>query len=161
MNSSLAPTDPLSRMLHTFTSTAYEIATNSHENLLKFEIIKDNLLIGVNKIMEEYTMTYPLNKLTDKNFIEENNLSNIIGISFNITSNKNTFVEINKNDINVKLTSKVTIPVEFLKKSILQNGSYSATDTFTVVSKKEIIPNINNDDTINSAEYVDIPVLVF
>ena len=35
MNNSLSPTDSLGRMLHTFNSTAYEVADFNYENLNK------------------------------------------------------------------------------------------------------------------------------
>jgi hypothetical protein len=40
MNTSLAPTDTVGRMLHTFSSTAYEIAEFNYENLSKYNFIQ-------------------------------------------------------------------------------------------------------------------------
>lgn len=40
VNTSLAPEDQLGRMIHTFTSTAYEIADCTHDNLIKYGILK-------------------------------------------------------------------------------------------------------------------------
>jgi hypothetical protein len=42
MNTSLSPNDTLGRMLHTFTSTAYEIADFNFENLRKFGMMVDD-----------------------------------------------------------------------------------------------------------------------
>lgn len=42
MNVSLTPTDALGRMLHTFSSTAYEVSENNYENLEKYNFIKVN-----------------------------------------------------------------------------------------------------------------------
>jgi hypothetical protein len=39
MNTSLSPNDTLGRMLHTFTSTAYEIAEFNEENLKKYNLL--------------------------------------------------------------------------------------------------------------------------
>jgi len=39
LNTSLSPNDTLGRMLHTFSSTAYEIAEYSYENLVSFGFI--------------------------------------------------------------------------------------------------------------------------
>lgn len=39
LNVSLSPNDTLGRMLHTFSSTAYEVAEYSYENLAKYEIL--------------------------------------------------------------------------------------------------------------------------
>lgn len=41
MNTSMSPNDTLSRMLHTFTSTAYEIAEYNIDNLIAFNIIEN------------------------------------------------------------------------------------------------------------------------
>ena len=41
MNTSLTPNDTLSRMIHSFTSTAYEIAEYTFENLIKYNFIRD------------------------------------------------------------------------------------------------------------------------
>ena len=49
---SLSPVDSLGRMLHNFSGTAYEIKEYTHKNLIETGLIKDNLLIGVNKIIE-------------------------------------------------------------------------------------------------------------
>lgn len=43
MNSSMTPNDTVGRMLHTFTSTAYEIAENTYENLQKFNFVHANI----------------------------------------------------------------------------------------------------------------------
>ena len=39
MNSSLSPNDQLSRMLHTFSSTAYEIADFNYDNLINYKLL--------------------------------------------------------------------------------------------------------------------------
>lgn len=44
MNTSLSPTDSLSRMLHTFSCTAYEIADYTFENLRKYGMLMDEYL---------------------------------------------------------------------------------------------------------------------
>lgn len=41
MNTSLTPNDTLSRMIHSFTSTAYEIAEYTFENLVKYNFVRD------------------------------------------------------------------------------------------------------------------------
>lgn len=53
MNTSLSPNDTLSRMLHTFSSTAYEMADFTFENLRKY-----------NMIMEDYIETRELRYIT-------------------------------------------------------------------------------------------------
>ena len=44
MNTSLSPNDTLSRMIHTFSSTAYEVADCSFENLRKYGMMMDERL---------------------------------------------------------------------------------------------------------------------
>ena len=43
LNTSLTPTDSVGRMLHTFSSTAYEIADNAYGNLVSYNFIKNYL----------------------------------------------------------------------------------------------------------------------
>lgn len=43
VNTSLTPEDQLGRLVHTFTSTAYEIADCTHDNLIKYGILKTTL----------------------------------------------------------------------------------------------------------------------
>ena len=58
MNTSLTPNDTLGRMIHTFQTTAYEVADTSFDNLKKFGIVNDSvgdtmvLKIGQIKISE-------------------------------------------------------------------------------------------------------------
>lgn len=42
MNSSLSPNTTLGRMLHTFSATAYEVADNTYQNLIQYDIIIPN-----------------------------------------------------------------------------------------------------------------------
>lgn len=44
MNSSLTPNDTLSRMIHTFSSTAYEMADYTFENLIKYGFVEDKTI---------------------------------------------------------------------------------------------------------------------
>ena len=44
MNTSLSPNDTLGRLLHTFTSTAYEIAEYNYENLKKYNFAVDSVI---------------------------------------------------------------------------------------------------------------------
>jgi hypothetical protein len=61
MNTSLTPNDTLSRMLHTFSSTAYEMDDFTFENLRKYKILVD-----------EYIETRDL-RMYSKNLYETNN----------------------------------------------------------------------------------------
>lgn len=44
INTSLSPTDSLGRMLHSFSTQAYEVADNSYDNLVNFDIINFNII---------------------------------------------------------------------------------------------------------------------
>jgi hypothetical protein len=61
MNVSLSPNDTLGRMLHSFSSSAYEVADHDFENLSKY-----NLLPSPN--VENRTMKYNQIKLTDAGY---------------------------------------------------------------------------------------------
>lgn len=66
MNTSLSPMDGLSRMLHTFTSTAYEIAECNMENLINHNIIKDCFDTIKDRVV--YSTSIPENKTI--NYVE-------------------------------------------------------------------------------------------
>lgn len=55
MNISLSPNDTIGRLLHTFQTTAYEIAENNYK-----ELEKNNLIIDSNKISEQIVNTISL-----------------------------------------------------------------------------------------------------
>lgn len=65
INVSLSPEDKLARMLHKFSSTAYEIAELTDENLRNYDIISysDQAIIG--QSVETYSDRIELNKLKD------------------------------------------------------------------------------------------------
>ena len=157
MNVSLTPTDSLSRMLHSFNCTAYEIKEYTHKNLIDSQIIKDNLLIGVNSIISPAMIIINLSELTEKNYIKENNLQNITGAKFsNIPSN--TMVKINGKDVNVYLSSNFeNVPIESLSKA---NGVTSyTTGTVTLYRDEEKIPSIN--PSINGVTTLEVPIIQF
>lgn len=72
-NISLAPEDQLGRMIHTFTSTAYEIADCTHDNLIKYGILKTTLP----EFMQFRWKTVPLVErvLAAKEFVEADDKS--------------------------------------------------------------------------------------
>ena len=64
MNTSLSPlSDGTSRMIHTFSSTAYEIDDYTVESLIKYDFIKPILEIKDNKVLRQ--VTYPLSKFNE------------------------------------------------------------------------------------------------
>lgn len=58
MNTSLSPNDTLSRMLHTFSSTAYEIAEFNFDNLKKFGFTVDDYIETRNLRIDVYNSDY-------------------------------------------------------------------------------------------------------
>ena len=70
MNTSLSPNDTLSRMLHTFNSTAYEIAEFNFDNLIKYGFVENHTID--NKVMSLASIP-----LTGTNYrTQQNYLSN-------------------------------------------------------------------------------------
>lgn len=69
MNTSLSPNDTLSRMIHTFSSTAYEIAENNFENLVKYKFIQDITINSDTLIISSLDLNY--NTIPYNNLIEE------------------------------------------------------------------------------------------
>lgn len=159
MNVSLSPTDSLGRMLHTFSSTAYEIADYTHKNLIQLELIKDNLLIGVNKIIQTSPTAYiQLSQLNSGiDYIKDKALNNITGISFIVNSNKNHNVLINDNVFNVKLSPNLKTSITSLKK--FGSDDYDDNDYFLLTKETSVTPPINT--TISSIDIKDIPTMIF
>lgn len=159
---SLSPVDSLGRMLHSFSGTAYEIKEYTHKNLIETGLIKDNLLIGVNKIISSRgTGGVSLANLDlNTNYLEKIGISQASGLKFNISSSDNVYVEINGSDVNVSLSSDFSnFTITSLKKSEKQVSNYNNTDTFALYYEEEIIPNIN--ENILSIDSIEVPIIQF
>lgn len=165
---SLSPVDSLGRMLHSFSGTAYEIKEYTHKNLIETGLIKDNLLIGINKIIEtKNTGGISLANLDlSTNYLERIGISQASGLKFNVSTSKdvsnpnNVYVEINGSDVNVSLSSDFSnFTITSLKKSKEQNSNYNNTDTFALYYEEEIIPNIN--ENILSIDSIEVPIIQF
>ena len=160
---SLSPVDSLGRMLHSFSGTAYEIKEYTHKNLIETGLIKDNLLIGVNKIIEtKSTGGVSLANLDlSTNYLERIGISQASGLKFNIPpSSKEVYVEINGSDVNVGLSSDFSnFKITSLKKSGKQTSDYNNTDTFSLQYEEETIPNINKN--ISSIDSIEVPIIQF
>ena len=159
---SLSPVDSLGRMLHNFSGTAYEIKEYTHKNLIETGLIKDNLLIGVNKIISSRgTGGVSLANLDlNTNYLERIGISQASGLKFNISSSDNVYVEINGSDVNVSLSSDFSnFTITSLKKSEKQVLNYNNTDTFALYYEEEIIPNIN--ENILSIDSIEVPIIQF
>ena len=160
---SLSPVDSLGRMLHSFSGTAYEIKEYTHKNLIETGLIKDNLLIGINKIIEtKSTGGVSLANLDlSTNYLEKIGISQASGLKFNIPLSSNgVYVEINGSDVNVSLSSDFSnFTITSLKKSKEQTSDYNNTDTFSLQYEEETIPNINKN--ISSIDSIEVPIIQF
>ena len=159
---SLSPVDSLGRMLHNFSGTAYEIKEYTHKNLIETGLIKDNLLIGVNKIISSRgTGGVSLANLDlNTNYLERIGISQASGLKFNISNSDNVYVEINGSDVNVSLSSDFSnFTITSLKKSEKQTSDYNNTDIFSLYYEEEIIPNIN--ENISSIDSIEVPIIQF
>lgn len=160
---SLSPVDSIGRMLHNFSGTAYEIKEYTHKNLIETGLIKDNLLIGINKIIEtKSTGGVSLANLDlSTNYLERIGISQASGLKFNIPpSSKKVYVEINGSDVNVSLSSDFSnFKITSLKKSGKQTSDYNNTDTFSLQYEEETIPNINKN--ISNIDSIEVPIIQF
>ena len=161
-NVSLSPTDSLGRMLHSFSGTAYEVKEYTHKNLIETGLIKDNLLIGINKIISTKGTggVSLINLDLNTNYLEKIGISMASGLKFNISSTDNVYVEINGSDVNVSLSSDFSnFTITSLKKSKKQDSDYNNADTFALYYEEEIIPNINED--ISDINSIEVPIIQF
>ena len=159
---SLSPTDSLGRMLHSFNGMAYEVKEYTHKNLIETGLIKDNLLIGINKIISTKGTggVSLINLDLNTNYLEKIGISMASGLKFNISSTDNVYVEINGSDVNVSLSSDFSnFTITSLKKSKKQDSDYNNADTFALYYEEEIIPNINED--ISDINSIEVPIIQF
>lgn len=68
MNVNLSPEDRLSRMLHSFSANAYEIAENNYDNLRKYNIIKAEDEIEEKTATRILSSDYPFNNIRTNYF---------------------------------------------------------------------------------------------
>ena len=159
---SLSPTDSLGRMLHSFNGMAYEVKEYTHKNLIETGLIKDNLLIGINKIISTKGTggVSLINLDLNTNYLEKIGISAASGLKFNISSSDDVYVEINGSDVNVSLSSDFSnFTITSLKKSKEQTSDYDNADTFALYYEEEIIPNIN--ENISSIDSIEVPIIQF
>lgn len=159
---SLSPTDSLGRMLHSFNGMAYEVKEYTHKNLIETGLIKDNLLIGINKIISTKGTggVSLINLDLNTNYLEKIGISAASGLKFNISSTDDVYVEINGSDVNISLSSDFSnFTITSLKKSKKQDSDYNNTDTFALYYEEEIIPNINKN--ISSIDSIEVPIIQF
>ena len=154
MNVALTSIDSLGRMLHSFNCNATEVKDYTHTNLIESGIIKDNLLIGLDALNRIESNRIPLSHLTLNNYLEEKNLHNIIGVSFEGVSGSPR-VEINGNEVNISLSPNFqNTPIYSLKGISGQNYS---SGYFSLYYKSNTAPNISS--TISGVNSIDVPTI--
>ena len=163
MNVSLSPVEGLGRMLHSFSGQAYEMKEYTHKNLVDLGIIKDNLLIGVNKIITPWSGTEELKQLSlNHNYLEKLGLEKASGIMFYPVGTDPIWVKINDSNVNIQLSQNFqNVTVTSLKASEEQEalGGYEGKGSFTLYYSKETIPDINNN--ISQIEQIEVPLMQF
>lgn len=171
MNVSLTPDDKLGRMLHSFNSTAYEVADFNYQTLKDFDFIKSqNFKTTYFKIQ-----TIPL-KTTDKNFAQLSNIEykeiNKDGVYYAVNSLKPTaetleFIDIadvpqgtkfiiNGENIEIGVTGnlKLEIPISEIKLNESENDLLNNTGSITIGYYTDI------DDSFNYISNVEIKEVI-
>lgn len=139
MNISLSPEDKLSRMLHTFSATAYEMEEFSYKNLLELGIVK------IEEVEEEkiYTESISLAKLIRENI-------DVIEAGQSIKLNTYQIM----NFLSIKTTSGDTYPNFYLRigEDTPEDRTKIITREFILQAKNDILPDVyfnGGDNTIN------------
>ena len=158
MNVSLSPTDSLSRMIHSFNSTACEVMEYNHQNLVDTSIIKDSLLIGAGSdkfITKAILSNVNINDFRNNNFMTSHQIQTITKIKFNITTGSfklyiNDFSEsfLIPDQLNI-----VNIPI----KKYTCDSWNSVSGTCDIEYETQLIPNIN--ENISSVSTIDVPII--
>jgi hypothetical protein len=160
MNISLSPVESVGRMLHNFSGSALEIKEYTHKNLVDTGIIKDNLLVGLNPIVQNISRgVESLSVLkSNQNYLETLGITKATGIKFYpdvTTPGAGTRVSVNDSIIDITKSTVLLVPIVSLKAYDENYGN----GKFELYYKKEIIPEINN--TISSVDSIDIPAIEF
>lgn len=151
LNVSLSPEDKLSRMLHTFSATAYEMEEFSYKNLLELGIIK------IEEIEEEkiYTESVSLAKLIRQN-------ANKIEAGESIKVNVYQII----NFLSLKTTSGNSYPNFYVRlgEDTAEQRTKILTREFILQSKNDILPDVyfnGGDNTLNYNSEDEHPVPIF
>lgn len=161
MNVSLSPlSDGLNRMLHTFSSTAYEIAEYNLEELLKYDYIKPALKLESEidiktKIFSFADLTRTSNLL---NLLESS--SSIISVNFLLNSNtsNNIKIKINSEEINIYHNFILNnTSITSISKSDDNNQENSEQDLIVIKYELNPISSSKKSASIKSISEVEIP----
>lgn len=161
VNVSLTPTDSLSRMLHSFTSTAYEIKEYTHKNLIDTKIIKDNLLIGIDlKKFEKPTSKTNIPMSEFNTYFQNNNIISASRLTFHISSGSYQ-ITINGTDSGYRFIvptdlNIINMPITSMSCSKISTDSQG---TFDIECQSYTIPPIN--ENITSVDTIDVPIIQF
>lgn len=102
MNVSLAPNDQLSRMLHTFSATAYEVGDMNRANLEKYKFILPNKTIPSSNVV-----SIKQDEITSGKTLK---LSNVINLEF-FVNQANKTISINTEDYDMKIGSGTNVEI--------------------------------------------------
>ena len=161
MNVSLSPIETVGRMIHSFDCSACEMKEYNHKNLIDLGIIKDNLLIGINKIVTSWGGSEELKVLSlSENYLDTLGIDKAIGVVFYPVGTNDIWVKINGSDVNIQLSQNFSnVVITSLKASEKQTQGYDGMGSFTIKYEREDIPSINN--SISSVDRIDIPIIQF
>ena len=166
MNISMSPNDTLSRMIHSFTATAYEVASYDFNNLKKYGYLKVDEYQDFRKGHITTKITYPfpfgkvevgldtitsLNNLLMKNVVITNAIPMISNVTFTYSDNSTATV---KADVTGKIVaSKDVISIKFADKNQLKlitldfdyedNFSNSSVSEFDKITSVKIINEVS------------------
>ena len=153
MNSSLSPNDQLSRMLHTFSCTAYEIAEFNYNNLINYNLITlSQPDSSVNTTM--YWTTVDLSEIALET--ESINMEKAVTVSFtDMTPGDEIRLVLDNENINViigptgKYIIEREVPIRAMYIIKLANGGYCTYSYYSVQA--------SNFDVIQNIHYGDVP----
>lgn len=150
LNVSLTPNDTLSRMIHTFNATAYEVADISYENLCQLNIIDQQSSLN-NKFLKFTTIplaTKDHNYAKLKNFYEYNEKTNTHYASGDLLKNgiiakklklndiePGTIFKINNESVVIGSTGNYEVPVDVYQISLEKNQKSYGSITFSYYSE--------------------------
>lgn len=164
LNNSLSPVDTLGRMLHSFSTTAYEIDESTPEKLIKHNIIKPQYLEGRNNYnTDKNFISYYLSNLSDRNLLDQQSElkgKEVTGATFSVqNTNEGTYVNINGEDIKVSDPNKAVYnnKIDSLKQAQTNTFNYSTSDLVTLTYRNVLSNEVYNDliNSISSATEIN------
>lgn len=164
LNNSLSPIDTLGRMLHSFSTTAYEIDESTPEKLIKHNIIKPQYLEGRNNYNTNRNfISYYLSNLDDRNLLDKQTElkgKEVTGATFSVqNTNEGTYVNINGENVKVSDPNKAIYndKITSLKQAQGVPFNYSTSDLVTLTYRNVLSNEAYNNliDSIISASEIN------